>query len=71
MGLSGAEGAKRVIARHEAAAFTNVPAAAFDVDTPDDYRALLDAQPFDSVAEQSYDVVTVGERGSRKSQGHE
>jgi molybdenum cofactor cytidylyltransferase len=41
MELRGAEGAKRIITRHAAdAAFIDVPAAAFDVDTPDDYRAL-------------------------------
>jgi molybdenum cofactor cytidylyltransferase len=39
--LRGAEGARRVIARHaEAASTVAVPEAAFDVDTPDDYRAL-------------------------------
>jgi molybdenum cofactor cytidylyltransferase len=39
--LRGAEGAKRIVTRHEAeAAFIAVPEAAFDVDTGDDYRAL-------------------------------
>ncbi len=43
-GLKGAEGARRVIARHaEAASVIAVPEAAFDVDTPDDYRALRGA----------------------------
>ncbi|MGB8509744.1 MAG: nucleotidyltransferase family protein [Pyrinomonadaceae bacterium] len=41
MKLRGAEGAKRIITRHESdAAFIAVPAAAFDVDTPDDYQDL-------------------------------
>jgi molybdenum cofactor cytidylyltransferase len=40
-GLRGTEGARRVIARHAAAcASIRVPQAAFDVDTPEDYRAL-------------------------------
>src|SRR5579885_2252759 len=44
MQLRGAEGAKRVIRRHAAGAeFVAAPEAAFDVDTPDDYRALRDA----------------------------
>lgn len=39
--LRGAEGARRVIARHaEAASVIAVPEAAFDVDTPDDYARL-------------------------------
>lgn len=39
--LDGAEGAKGVIKRHACeAAYVAAPAAAFDVDTPDDYRAL-------------------------------
>jgi molybdenum cofactor cytidylyltransferase len=39
--LRGAEGAKRVIARHAAEAeVVAVPEAAFDVDTPDDYLLL-------------------------------
>lgn len=41
MALHEAEGAKRIIMRHGAdATFIAVPAAAFDVDTPDDYRSL-------------------------------
>jgi molybdenum cofactor cytidylyltransferase len=41
MGLRGAEGARRVIARHtDAASTVAAPEAAFDVDTPDDYEAL-------------------------------
>jgi molybdenum cofactor cytidylyltransferase len=41
MGLSGAEGAKRIIARHKAEAeIIHVPEAAYDIDTLDDYRAL-------------------------------
>lgn len=41
MELRGAAGAKRLITRHEAeSAFIAAPEAAFDVDTPDDYRAL-------------------------------
>ena len=41
MELRGAEGARRVIARHaDAASVVAVPEAAFDVDTPDDYLAL-------------------------------
>jgi molybdenum cofactor cytidylyltransferase len=41
MALEGAEGARRIIARHATeAAVIAVPEAAFDVDTPDDYRAL-------------------------------
>lgn len=43
MSLSGAEGARRVIMRHrEGAAVVAMPEAAFDVDTPEDYRALRD-----------------------------
>jgi molybdenum cofactor cytidylyltransferase len=43
MALHGAEGAKRVIARHVAETLViAMPEAAFDVDTPDDYRALQD-----------------------------
>lgn len=39
--LRGAEGAKRVVARYSSrAAFISAPEAAFDVDTPEDYRAL-------------------------------
>ena len=46
MALRGAEGAKRIIMRCEAdAAFIAVPAAAFDVDTPDDYHSLQDNAP--------------------------
>jgi molybdenum cofactor cytidylyltransferase len=42
MELRGAAGARRIIARHEAAgSIIAVPEAAFDVDTPDDYLALL------------------------------
>jgi molybdenum cofactor cytidylyltransferase len=45
MELRGAQGAKRIIARHAAgAAVIAVPEAAFDVDTADDYRALQDVQ---------------------------
>lgn len=41
MALDGAEGARGIIARHRAeAASVRVPEAAFDVDTPADYRAL-------------------------------
>ena len=41
MELRGAEGAKRIIRRHSSAALTvAAPEAAFDVDTPEDYRAL-------------------------------
>ena len=41
MDLRGAEGAKRVIRRHSGAALNvAAPEAAFDVDTPEDYRAL-------------------------------
>lgn len=41
MELRGAAGAKRIIARHEAAgSIIAVPEAAYDVDTPDDYLAL-------------------------------
>src|SRR4051794_2658790 len=48
MALHGAEGAKRIIARYWAeAARVAVPEAAFDVDTPDDYRALSTKVPFD------------------------
>ncbi len=49
MELRGAQGAKRIIARHatEAAVIT-VPEAAFDLDTPDDYRALHDKAPHGS-----------------------
>ncbi|HYY97031.1 MAG TPA: nucleotidyltransferase family protein [Pyrinomonadaceae bacterium] len=41
MELRGAEGARRVIARHSASCSTiRVPEAAFDIDTPKDYLAL-------------------------------
>jgi molybdenum cofactor cytidylyltransferase len=41
--LRGAQGAKRIIARHAAeATVVAVPEAAFDVDMADDYRALQD-----------------------------
>ncbi len=41
MNLRDAEGAKRVIGRHSSeAAMIAVPEAAFDVDTPEDYRVL-------------------------------
>jgi molybdenum cofactor cytidylyltransferase len=41
LALRGAEGARRVVARHSAACATiSVPEAAFDVDTPEDYMAL-------------------------------
>jgi molybdenum cofactor cytidylyltransferase len=41
MELRGAAGAKRIIARHEAAgSIIAAPEAAFDIDTPDDYLAL-------------------------------
>jgi molybdenum cofactor cytidylyltransferase len=41
MALRGAEGAKRVITRHSSrATFISAPEAAFDVDTPEDYRLL-------------------------------
>ena len=41
MALRGAEGAKRVITRHSSrATFIAAPEAAFDVDTPEDYRLL-------------------------------
>ena len=41
MSLSGAEGAKRIIARHASeAARVAVPEAVFDVDTPGDYYLL-------------------------------
>ena len=44
MDLRGAGGAKRVIRRHSPeAAFIAAPEAAFDVDTPEDYRRLADA----------------------------
>ncbi len=47
--LRGAEGAKRVITRHAAeAVFVRVPEAAFDVDTPNDYRALQNSVPRES-----------------------
>jgi molybdenum cofactor cytidylyltransferase len=43
MALGGAEGAKRIIARHAAEAeVISVPEAAYDIDTPDDYRTLRD-----------------------------
>lgn len=46
MELRGAQGAKRIIARYRAKAVViAVPEAAFDVDTPDDYRALQDKAP--------------------------
>lgn len=39
--LRGAEGAKSVIMRHESrATFVEIPEAAFDLDTPDDYESL-------------------------------
>lgn len=42
MGLRGAEGAKRIIAQHSSeASVIAMPEAAFDVDTPRDYRVLL------------------------------
>jgi molybdenum cofactor cytidylyltransferase len=45
MALCGTEGAKRIIARHKAeAASVAVPEAAFDVDTPGDYRALSERE---------------------------
>lgn len=41
MDLRGAEGAKRIIARHDSeAAIISVPEAAFDIDTPDEYQDL-------------------------------
>ena len=41
MAVRGAEGAKRVIERHQnEAGIIAVPEAAFDVDTPDDYQIL-------------------------------
>ena len=44
MDLRGVEGAKHVIRRHASeAAFIAAPEAAFDVDTPEDYRRLADA----------------------------
>lgn len=44
MKLDGGAGAKQVIARHTGeAVFVAVPEAAFDIDTPDDYRALQDS----------------------------
>lgn len=44
--LRGASGARRVIARHKAeATLIEVPEAAFDVDTPGNYQALLDTRP--------------------------
>lgn len=47
MTLDGAEGAKRIIARHhEEAVRISMPEAAFDVDTPGDYRALSDKESF-------------------------
>ena len=52
MELRGAEGAKRIITRYVAdAAFIVVPAAAFDVDTPDDYRALQANSPRNSAGD--------------------
>lgn len=46
MALNGAEGAKRIIQRHAAdAVCVAAQAAAFDVDTPDDYRALQAETP--------------------------
>jgi molybdenum cofactor cytidylyltransferase len=48
MALDGAEGARRIIARHCAEALSvGVPEAAFDVDTPADYRALPDIERSD------------------------
>lgn len=42
MNLPGGEGAKSVITRHSSeAAFVLMPEAAFDIDTPRDYRTLL------------------------------
>jgi len=44
MALHGAEGARRVIRRHASkAALIAAPEAAFDVDTPEDYRRLANA----------------------------
>lgn len=49
MALRGAEGARRVIASHrQEAAVVAVPEAAFDIDTPKDYRALRDKASSDS-----------------------
>lgn len=46
MELQGAAGAKGIIARHAAAgSIIDVPEAAFDVDTPDDYLAALSCTP--------------------------
>lgn len=51
MELRGAEGARHVVARHAMkASFIPVPEAAFDVDTPEDYRALKDSMTHDSEA---------------------
>ena len=48
MALHGAQGAKRLIAQHRAeAAVVAMLEAAFDVDTPGDYRALSDKESFD------------------------
>ncbi|HEV7843024.1 MAG TPA: nucleotidyltransferase family protein [Pyrinomonadaceae bacterium] len=48
MALRGAEGAKRIIERHGAeAASVAMPEAAFDVDTPGDYRALSNRESSD------------------------
>ena len=41
LGLSGAQGAKRIIERHALDLVTiTAPEAAFDVDTPDDYDRI-------------------------------
>jgi molybdenum cofactor cytidylyltransferase len=48
MALDEAGGAKRIIARHRAeAASVATPEAAFDVDTPEDYRALREKKSSD------------------------
>lgn len=45
MALNGAEGAKRVITRHASeAVMVCVPEAIFDVDTPEDYRSLVNSK---------------------------
>jgi molybdenum cofactor cytidylyltransferase len=54
--LRGAAGAQRIIKRHRAeAAFVAVPEAAFDVDTPADYRSLTNNA--DAPAGAGLDVV--------------
>jgi molybdenum cofactor cytidylyltransferase len=54
--LRGAAGAKRVIKRHRAeTAFVAVPEAAFDVDTPADYRSLTSNG--DAAAGAGLDVI--------------